>query len=126
MTVYDTRKRCVYCRQFDLPCNDAVHGNPLFPYLGGLENLAAPYVPGQNEPQVRPATPPPPARAAAGRARTLSTVALIVVMICALLVGVVAYLAVVGTSSTCTGPCIPVDYGTAPTAPPTLPPPPAR
>lgn len=121
MTVYDTRKRCVYCRQFDLPCNDAVHGNPLFPYLGGLENLAAPYVPGQNEPAVRPAAPP--VSTAPARARALSTVALILIAVCACIVGIVAWLAIVGTGSNAcsTPPCAPVQYATVGTTPPTLP-----
>jgi hypothetical protein len=91
MTVYDTRKRCVYCRQFDLPCNDAVHGNELFPYLGGLENLAVPYVPGQNEPAIRPAAPPTPADSRAARAQTLTTVALILIMLAAGIVALGTY-----------------------------------
>lgn len=114
MTVYDTRQRCPYCRQFDLPCNDAVHGNPLFPYLEGIGNLAVPYVPGQNEP--RPAAPPPAARDRAARARALSTVALICIMLSAALVAIGLVAAILWTGGEpCTAAfCRPVDLASLP------------
>jgi hypothetical protein len=36
MAVYESKarqERCVFCRKYDLPCNDAVHDNPLLPYV---------------------------------------------------------------------------------------------
>jgi hypothetical protein len=119
MTVYDTRKRCVYCRQFDLPCNDAVHGNALFPYLGGLDNLAVPYVPGQNEPAIRPAAPPAPTSRAA-RAQTLTTVALILIMLTAGIVALATYAWLFHPfgQSCDRPPCAPVQFASTPPGPP--------
>ena len=36
MAVYESKarqERCVFCRKYDLPCNDAVHNSPLLPYV---------------------------------------------------------------------------------------------
>lgn len=124
MALYVTPSRCTYCRKFDLPCNDDIHGNPLYPYLGAADN-AVPVIPGMAEPVTILPTPPP-ARSAADRARTLSTVALIVLFLVAgiVAIGVVAFIGGTGNHPCSAPPCSPVQYATPHTARPTLPPPP--
>lgn len=120
MTVYDTRQRCPYCRRYDLPCNEAVHGNPLYPYLSAVSN-AVPIVPGLAEPTIRMATPPPatPSRL---RERSISF-ALALVLVAAVAAIAASAVAVLGTGNhpCSTPPCAPVQYATVGTAPPTLP-----
>lgn len=104
MTIYDSRQRCVYCRRYQLPCNEAVHGNPLFPYvpLVATANLTADMA------RTVPVNPPPPVRAAAPaptaadrHARRLSTVALAMIGVCTVLVALVAYVAITGWGTSC-------------------------
>lgn len=94
MTTYDTRKRCPMCRNHGLPCNDAVHGRQT-----ALHPVMALPTPAR-----------PPRRTAADRARTLATVAIILIMLCAGLVAIVAAALVIGTGDQpCdVPPCAPV------------------
>ena len=115
--------RCTYCRHYDLPCTPAVHGNPLFPYLSQTHN-AVPINPGMGEPAVRMATPEPPKRTPADRARSLASVAIVVLMLCAALVAVGAVAVITGIGGT-PAPA-PIHYTVPPATPPTLPPPPTR
>lgn len=135
MTIYraQTHKtRCVICRKYDLPCNDAVHANELFPYVPLVETTMitadmVPVAPGHDTPAVERRDP---TVQRAKRARTLSTVALVVVMLAAAAVILGAYALIFhadfGGHPCLDGPCAPVQYATAPAAPPTLPPPPTR
>jgi hypothetical protein len=66
MAVYESKarqERCVFCRKYDLPCNDAVHNSPLLPYvpLVASTNITAAmaYTAPVNEPHVPEPTPGP-------------------------------------------------------------------
>jgi len=124
VTVYDTRQRCPYCRRFDLPCNDAVHGNPLFPYLSAVENAIPPVVPGVAETMaVRGPVPLEPVNRRQARAHALSTVALAMIGLCAVIVTLVAYIAVTGLGDPPCGSdgCAPVQLVSVPPSPRPLP-----
>lgn len=129
MTVYDTRQRCVYCRKYDLSCNEAVHGNPLFPYLPAAQNAiplsaVSPIVPGTAyvAAQTR-RLPLEPVDQRARRARALATVAIICIVIAGLIAGLsaIAYFAygnLGGDAPGCGTMCRPVQFTGGPTTPP--------
>lgn len=128
MAIYDTRQRCVYCREYDLPCNDAVHGNPLFPYLSATRNAVplavSPIVPGT--PAVTAQTGPLPLEPVdqrARRARALANVAIICIVLAGLTAGLsaIAYFAygnLGGDAPGCGTMCRPVQFTTGPSTPP--------
>ncbi len=133
MAIYDTRQRCVYCREYDLPCNEAVHGNPLFPYLSAARNATPPVVPGRGLEAVSPIVyGAPEVTAQAGslplepvdprirRARTLATVAVFCIVLASLIAGLsaIAYFAygnLGGDAPGCGTMCRPVQFTSEPT-----------